>query len=55
MNLATVSAVTYTDTTIDPYLQYNYRVVDSASGNGESRPGHCGPATAGVKVCFPAP
>jgi uncharacterized protein (TIGR03437 family) len=54
VNIATVSATTYTDTTIDPYLQYTYRIV---GGNGTASPGQVtvGPPPAGISLAAQAP
>jgi uncharacterized protein (TIGR03437 family) len=55
ISIATVGATSYTDSQIDPYLDYTYQIVTGTSGASASNEVTTGPPPAGLSVAAPAP
>ncbi len=54
-NLATVSATSYTDSTVDSYLQFTYQIVGANSATSVSNTVTVGPPLAGLSLVAQAP
>jgi uncharacterized protein (TIGR03437 family) len=55
VNVATIAATSYTDNTIDAYLDYTYQVIAGTSGSAVSNQVTVGPPPAGLSNSAPAP
>jgi hypothetical protein len=55
VDIATISTNIYTDTIIDPYVDYTYQVIAGTTGNAASNQVTTGPPPAGLSVAAPAP
>jgi uncharacterized protein (TIGR03437 family) len=54
-NIATVQTTSYTDTTIDPYLQFTYQIVNAGTTGPASNPVTVGPPPAGLSLAAASP
>jgi uncharacterized protein (TIGR03437 family) len=55
VNIATVSTTTYTDTQVDPGLQFTYQVIAGTTGTAASNAVTTGPPPAGLSIPAPSP
>lgn len=55
VNIATVQTTSYTDTTIDPYLQFTYQIINAGTSGPTSNQVTVGPPPAGLSLAAASP